>query len=265
MADQRAPKRRVLYSQFIITIALRIITSLIFLVFSGLVFAQEESSIPQEKRLDYAENLEENIKYIEEGQHSKELYMNLGYAYYQDGDLANAVLYYEKALKLAPLDSYVKTSLAQIRAELPIQVSDIPDFILVRAYRSVSNLMSAATWSIIQLIFGLMFLYGLYQVLLKGVTMKRTYSWTLLGVLLVLSLICGLMSYHSKLVEDGGDQAISMVDQELYKAADERSESVVTIGPGNKVFLLDTIGDWYKVQLRDKDTGWVKKEKVRLI
>lgn len=191
--------------------------------------------------------------------------MNLGYAYYQKGDLANAILYYEKALKLEPRDKDVLNSIAQIRAGLSVQVSDIPDFILLRAYRWVSNLMSATTWSILQLIMGGLFLCGLYIVLLKDLSIKKAYSWSLLAGLLAFSLVCGLMSYHSQLVERGGDQAISMEDQELYKAADDRSESVVTIGPGNKLFLLDVIGDWYKVQLRDKDTGWVKKEKVSLI
>jgi len=83
--------------------------------------------------------------------------------------------------------------------------------------------------------------------------------------LLIFCLISGLMAYHSKLTELGGDQAISMQSQELYEAADDRSNSIVSIGPGNKVFLLDTIGDWYKVQLRDKDTGWVKKDRVSII
>lgn len=232
---------------------------------SSLVVAQGETKASGAEQQNYIQIISQHLQTLAEGQHSEELYVNLGYAYYQNGDLANAILYYEKALKLEPRDADVLNAIEQIRSELLVQVSDIPDFILVRAYRSVSNMMSATTWSILQLIMGVLFLYGLYQVLLKDLSLKKVHAWGILASLLALSLVCGLMSYHSQLVERGGDQAISMVDQELYKAADDRSESIVTIGPGNKLFLLDTIGDWYKVQLRDKDTGWVKKEKVSLI
>ena len=71
---------------------------------------------------NYTQIISQHLQSLAEGQHSEELYVNLGYAYYQNGDLANAILNYEKALKLKPGDKDVISSIIQIRGELPVSL-----------------------------------------------------------------------------------------------------------------------------------------------
>lgn len=92
--------------------------------------------------------------------------------------------------------------------------------------------------------------------------MKR---WSIISALILAILVCGLLGYFQHATELGGNIGISSNVHNIYQAPDERSGEVVTIGPGNKVYILDTIGDWYKVQLEDKDAGWIKKENIFII
>ena len=211
------------------------------------------------------DNLESYLTMITDGEHSADLYANIGYAYFQRGEIANAILYYEKAAKLDPHDHKIHASLNQIRSELPIQITHIPDFILVRWYRNAYNCLSSTMWSIMQVLAGLLLLYFVYRLLFHQIKTRPLYQWITITGLLVTILISGFFAYHRKQFEIGGNSGISMIQQELYEAPDARSGSVVSIGPGNKVFIIDNIGEWYKVQLRDKDTGWILKENIALI
>lgn len=212
-----------------------------------------------------SDSIERYLSILTDGKHSPSLYANLGYEYYQNGNLANAILYYEKALKLDPHNDQLQKSLDQIRSELPIQITDIPDFILVRWYRSAYNYLSSTTWSVIQLFAGIVLLYFLYRLLFRNMTTKMIYQWLIIGGLLVIILLTSFFAYHRKQFEIGGHSGVSLKLQEVYEGPDSRSGTVLTIGPGNKVYILDNIGEWYKIQVRDKDTGWILKENIALI
>ena len=56
-----------------------------------------------------------------EGATTVAVFANAGNAYYFAGDLGKCVLFYRRALALAPSDPDVQRSLAHVRAELPIQ------------------------------------------------------------------------------------------------------------------------------------------------
>jgi len=89
--------------------------------------------------------------------------------------------------------------------------------------------------------------------------------WSVTSVLIALVALTSLLAYQRKVYSIGGQAAICMKDQKLYEAPDDRSEELVDLGPGNKVYILDQIGDWYKVQLRDKDVGWVRMSDCQMI
>lgn len=216
--------------------------------------AQESSSV--------AELLHE----IEEGQHSVGLYERLGHTYYQEGDVASARLYYEKALLLRPRDKKIIEAIDFLKEELQVQITHIPDFVLIRYYRHLAQILPPWLWSMLQLLFALGIIYFSYRYLLskpKG-TYKRLELYAI-GSFVLLTLICGLMAHKSRTLSQGGVNAIVMDAQSLYSAPDDRSEVVTGLGPGNKVELLDSIEDWTKVQLADKDIGWIKQELLKEI
>jgi len=61
------------------------------------------------------------------------------------------------------------------------------------------------------------------------------------------------------------DQGIAIAVTTLRSGADERAESIEDISEGVKVNILDTIGDWYKVSLMNKEQGWIHAAQVEII
>ena len=74
--------------------------------FSVSTFSQSNNEIIFKKGIDnynignYNESIENFLEIIKNGEHSKELYFNLGNCYYKINDIANSIYFYEKALKL---------------------------------------------------------------------------------------------------------------------------------------------------------------------
>jgi len=73
------------------------------------VIGQENNALITEGNKAYADGLYNNAissytKVLDEGYESADLYYNLGNACFKTDDLASAILYYEKALKLSPND-----------------------------------------------------------------------------------------------------------------------------------------------------------------
>ena len=203
---------------------------------------------------------------IQKNRYSKELLMNLGYAHFKNGNFASSILNYERAKKLNPRDKNIREALSHVRGQLPIQITHIPDFILIRFFKSLITSFSSLTWSVLQILFFLALIVLLHHWLFKNrVTEWRFQHWSFLLSLLAMIVITGIFSYRSKSYEIGGNEGISTFNQSVRIAPDEKSTEVVEIGPGNKVYILDNIGDWYKVQLEDKDSGWIKKENVAII
>lgn len=191
---------------------------------------------------------------------------NLGYAYFMIDDLANSILNYERALKLYPRNQEVKEAIKMVRTRLPNQVTEIPDFVLLRMYRSLVSIMSSSSWAILQIAILAGTVIFLFYILFR----KNGVRWTpaksvILSILVLMVLLSGLFGYHKGQYEQSGWSAINMKFQSLYEAPDERSNPVTDIGPGNKLYILDSLGTWYKVQLTDKDVGWLKIQTVDLI
>lgn len=212
------------------------------------------------------ESTDDLLQRLESGQHSVGLYEQLGHAYYQDGDIAHARLYYEKALLLKPRDKNISEALDYLKEELQIQITDIPDFVLVRYYRQMAQMLSPLVWSALQLLLALGIIYLSYRYLLlkpKGVD-KKIDLYAIVGCVF-LTLIAGLLAHKSKALSMGKVSAVVMSSQSIYTAPDDRSEEIAVLGPGNKVEMIDQIEDWTKVQLADKDIGWIKYELLREI
>lgn len=197
--------------------------------------------------------------------HSKDLYYNLGLTYFELNQIGPSILNFERALKLDPAHEASLLAIEEVRDKITIPITHIDNFILWEWYRSFLHLFSSDTWSYVQLLSGVFILLSLYYFLLA--TSRK--SWLVICCL-CFSILSFLWSWHAadmkSQLESGGDAAILMISRSyIFKAPDERSEAVSEISQGTKVFLLDRIGDWVKVQLEDKDVGWIEIKKVEII
>ena len=119
---------------------------------------------------NYEKAVEEYNAIIEGGEYSMKLYYNLANAYFKQGETAKAILYYNKALRLAPSQEDIRHNLAIAEAQTKDRIAVIPEFFLNRWLRIVRNSMSCMAWSVLSLVtFAIVLVFGLLFLLDFGV------------------------------------------------------------------------------------------------
>lgn len=217
------------------------------------------------KKKDYSTAINAYTSILEGGQASAELYYNLANAYFKSGQLGKAILNYERAHKAKPSDKNIFNNLVLAREEVDTTVIEIPEFFLLRYWKSFASLLSPLLWMVLELLFGILILIGVYKWRLGGEEQVRAQGLGLvlagLGLLLITHFAA--RSAQAQIAEDPSGIVISSTS--LYTAADERSEATEALSEGVKVNVLDGVDNWYQVVLMNKEKGWVQKDRVEMI
>ena len=90
---------------------------------------------------------------------SSELYYNLGNAYYRNGDNGNAVLYYERSLRLNPRNKEAQANLDFLQTKLKDRFGT-DENILSTWIREFRNLLSSNGWTILGMVSFALFILG---------------------------------------------------------------------------------------------------------
>ena len=115
---------------------------------------------------DYAAAIQIYEALLKNGE-AADVYYNLGNSYYKIGEIAKAVLNYERALLLQPGNGDIRANLEVARAKTIDKVEPVPEVFFVSWIKSLTNSMSVdawATWGIVSFIlliisFSLFFLF----------------------------------------------------------------------------------------------------------
>lgn len=84
---------------------------------------------------------------------SADIYYNLGNSYYKIGDIAKAILNYERALILKPANKDIRSNLEIARAKTVDKVTDVPELFFITWLKSITNSMGIQSWAIIAISF----------------------------------------------------------------------------------------------------------------
>lgn len=242
---------------------------IILLVLASNLFAQTPTELFEKASVSYEDKeYESAIEFYEELKelpvYSSDVYYNLANCYYKTHQKAKAVLYYEKALKIAPNDEDLLFNLKLVQLQLVDKLAQIPQPFYIKWMLKAKNLMSIDQWSKM----GLLFLF-LFSILIIWFFISSNYMIKKkLFIGLSLSLILGLkslgMAYytHSTLQTS----AILMEANAYVKSAPStQSEDLFILHEGTKVIVLESFNNWTKIKLSDGMIGWLKSDVVEEI
>lgn len=189
---------------------------------------------------------------------SPEIEYNLANSFYQQDELGRAILHYYRAAKLAPFDVDINHNLALVESVQADKLSTIKPFFLIRWLKTARNLLSSDTWAITGLLFVAMFgvcmlgwLFGEQR------NQKRKSFFFGLAFLAASTLPFWAATELFQLENHSGFGIILPAEVAIRSAPDPESEIVVSIHEGLKIELLDTIGDWLKIELPNGEQGWI--------
>jgi len=135
---------------------------------------------------------------ISQGYVSTETYYNLGNAYYKQGKLADAILFYERAILLSPSDEDIKYNLELAHSNLYDKIEALPEFFLNTWYKSFRNLYNSDNWIIISVISFILFLILILLYLFSNKLIIRKLTFWFGIILILISIISFLFSYQQK-------------------------------------------------------------------
>ncbi len=247
---------------------MRQLITLILLLFFSSVTAQEElfdSGNEAYKDGDYNTAIDHYSSLVSQNLVSPQLYYNLGNAYFKNQQLGKAILYFEKAYKAEPSDDNIKKNLNLAREEIDSPVIEIPEFFLIRYWKSFAGLFPSMIWVIIQLLSTIGLLYGIYNWRLSRREGAKLRGFAIAMITLGLILLSFFAGRTALSQSSSKDTAIVTQETQLMSAADERSEKKENLSEGVKVKIVDQIDNWYKVLLMNKESGWIEQGQIEII
>ncbi|MDR0295921.1 MAG: tetratricopeptide repeat protein [Prevotellaceae bacterium] len=210
---------------------------------------------------------EELYKAIESGGHvSAALYYNLGNTYFKQQMWGKAILYYERALKLQPEDKDIAHNLEMANAMIVDRIESVPEFFLATWIRNIHSIAGVDTWAWLSIIFFVVcLLLALLFFFARSITLRK-FSFFLAIIVLLCCSCCAILAHYQK--QDILDQTKAIVMSAVItikSSPDNSGKDLFILHEGTKVTLLETLGQWQRIQLADGRQGWLMEKMVERI
>lgn len=217
---------------------------------------------------DYVGALTEYNLLIAADYNSPALLHNTGLSYHKLDSLGKAILFLERAKRIAPLDAEISKNLSLMKEEVDSEIIVVKDFFLKAWFNNAASVLPSLVWLILHVLFLIIAIYILYNFLIHGKDfgLHQSYVYGIIGGVVGLSLIFAGLSYARDHMQYAQDEAIVIEDDiPLKEGADDISSAVMSLNQGVKLYIKDKIGPYYKVKLEDYTEGWVHENEIIMI
>ena len=185
------------------------------------------------------------------------LYYNLGNSRFKQGELAQAILNYERALRLKPNYKDAQYNLAFAQSRITDNIVE-QDFFLSSWARTMRNSLSERTWWSTSIGLFICALIALLLFLLGRELWLRKTAFHVAWIALLFSLIAGLNAGSLRQRNTLRNEAIITQGVVNVKSSPDRSGTdLFTIHEGTKVTIREPLGEWVNVSVGSNE-GWMK-------
>ncbi|MEW5846578.1 MAG: tetratricopeptide repeat protein [Bacteroidota bacterium] len=209
---------------------------------------------------NYAEAVKHYEAIISTGKTSAELYFNLGNAYFKLNDIAHAILNYERAYLLNPADDDIAFNLELARAYTTDKIEAIPDFFVVKWFKSISNILSSNAWAFLAISFFVLslILLVIYQFSGKYLIKKNAFITSWITLLLFIVSLSFSISQKNRII-NSNHAIITTSAISVKSSPSDTSNDLFILHAGTKIETLRNVGDWCEIRIADGNKGWLPK------
>lgn len=214
----------------------------------------------------YAESISLYNKIIDSGYESYALFYNLGNAYFRNNENTMAILFYEKALKLAPNNEDIQHNIEVVNSKLTDKVEKVPELFYKRWWKSLLNLMDIDTLAIVNILlilFSLTFL-ALY-ISIQHMLVRKISFWAGLTLLFLFILGSVAISSRNHYVSEQHEAIVYTPTVNIKSSPDENSKDIFILHEGTKVALLDVVAEWQEIRISNGSIGWIRSSELKKI
>jgi len=238
----------------------------ILLLTSPVFFAQKgfENGNSLYQKGKYQEAISAYESELSAKKQSAELYFNLGNCYYKLNKVAPSIYNYEKALLQNPDDAEIQNNLKFAQKLQIDDIKEVPKVGFNKVIQDFTNSFHYNTWGGITVGLSIVFLLFFIGYYFSQITIsKRLFFLGMFGVMLLL-----LISVSSAIFEKNqfnNDQP-AIVFSEVVSVKSEPKVGAADsflLHEGTKVYVMETLDNWNKIQLTDGNEGWIEKSAIK--
>lgn len=214
------------------------------------------------EQANYDEAIRQYNSILESGWESGNLYYNLGNCYFKKGELGRAILNYEKARRLIPLDkdlesnyeyacSLIKSQTVASKKSLPLRV--------------LNNLFEKFTIDVLTILLSVLYILILVGIIIifffKQFRKHALFLVAFMAAFLIIGFV-GLNGQNALL----NKEAIIISEQVDAKFEPmDKATTFFTLYEGMKVKVISSKDSWYKVRRQDNKSGWIEKNALAIL
>lgn len=201
------------------------------------------------------------------GWESAALYCNMGDAFFKDGNIGKAILFYERSLKLDPSYSDARHNLELLNSMIQDRIDPVPEFILKVWARDICYLMDSDSWAAAFLVFlAITLAMLLLFILAPGIGGRRAGFFTgLVTLLLAIFSISFSIWQKNEYMSTAKAIVTRPVASVKSSPSSESATDLFVLHEGTKVTVIDKVGTWNNVELADGRQGWIPSADMEVI
>jgi tetratricopeptide (TPR) repeat protein len=220
----------------------------------------------QYRKAQYQEAIRVYRQILDAGYQAEEVYFNLGNAYFKLGDVPSALLYYEKAHKLAPGDEDINFNIYFANSKTTDKVEPEPEFFVTQWWHGIILFFSIGTLSVLSVLYfiagsGLLVLY----LFTTAISLKKLSFY--IGILMLFSglLFVFISNRQMQYFNDHHQAIIFSGSVNVKSGPGDQAGTLFVLHDGTKVNILDNNNGWIKIQLVNGNEGWIHQADTREI
>ena len=194
----------------------------------------------------------------EEKQQSAELYFNLGNCYYKLNKVAPSIYNYEKALVLKPNDPETLNNLKFAKKLTIDEIKEVPKVGFAKLLHNFTSVFHYNTWAMISVGIAFAFLLSFIGYYFSQLTLSKRIYFIIMFILLFALVITVSAGISEKSQFDNDRPAMVFAEMtELRSEPKKTGASIINLHEGAKVYVMQSLGSWRKIELTDGTEGWI--------
>lgn len=203
---------------------------------------------------------------VDTGMVSGALYYNLGNAYYKTGQLANAILNFERASLYIPKDKDLEYNLQMAQRMVVDKIDKVDVFFLKRWVSGIGNNLSSDQWTKTGIAaFVLLIIFIGFYTFGRRLVLKQLGFYLAILMLILTSVSFVYAGSRKKQITDRTGAIVFNPTVTVKGSPDESGTELFILHEGTKVHVTDSIGEWNEIILGDGSVGWLRKSTIKRI
>ncbi len=200
------------------------------------------------------------------GKVAPEIYFNLGNTYYKTGNLAAAILNYERARRLRPSDPDIAYNLRMANLNTIDKIEPLPQLFYEKWWDDYVNEGSVNRRAmLVVVLFWITLGVGSVYLFSRNIGLRKIMFFMMLLAALAASFTWYMTYLQNRHLNDHR-AAIIFSDSAYAKSSpDDKSANLFLLHAGTRIEVLDELKGWKKVRIANGNEGWIASESIVII